>query len=88
MDLICRFVVRNGEVIGESIDVHKNRLVIKVKDEFLGIPLEAIEKTEEDKIYVSEFNEEDAKRFGEIWLEEKSKPVSLEELKSYGFGGE
>ncbi len=88
MDLICRFVLKDGRIIGESIDVHENRLVIKSGEKFLGIPLEAIEKTEEDKIYVSEFDESDALKFGEKWLEEKSKPVSMEELKSYGFGGE
>ena len=88
MDLICRFVVKDGKIIGESIDVHKNRLVIKIGEKFIGIPLDVIEKTEEDKIYVSDFNEEEAAKFGELWLEEKSKPVSIEELKSYGFGGE
>jgi|GEM_PF-685514 hypothetical protein len=84
-DLICKFVYVDGEEIGESVDVYKRKLVIKVGGEFLAIPVEKIVKVEGDKIHVFRFDEKSAKRFGQEWVEEKSKPVSIEELKIFGF---
>jgi predicted ATPase len=88
MDLICRFVLKNGENFGESIDEYGDYLIVKVSADFLAIPKKCIEKVDGEGIYISDFDEEEAKEIGRKWVEEKSKPVSVEELKSYGFGEE
>ena len=85
-DLICKFVVKDGENIGESVDVYDDHLIIKVGSEFIGVSTSKIEKVEAEKIYISDFDEEGAKEFGKRWIAEKSKPVSVDELKLFGFG--
>ncbi len=88
MDLICRYVFKDGREYGESIDVYGDYLIVKVDAEFLAVPKKCIEKVEGDRILIADFDEEEAREIGKKWVEEKSKPVSLEELKSYGFGEE
>ena len=87
MDLICRFVRKDGEEIGESIDVFDGHLIIKCSEDFYGIPLESV-REDGEHLVVGEFNREEAKNVGERWIEQKSKPVSLDELERYGFGQE
>ncbi len=87
-DLICKFVYVGEELFGESIDVHKNSLIVKSGAKFYAIPLDLVKKTEGDRVYVDKFDRKNAEKEGKKWMEEKSKPVSLEELKKYGFGEE
>ncbi len=87
-DLICKFVYVGEELFGESIDVHKNALIVKSGAKFYAIPLDLVKKTEGDRVYVDKFDRKKAEKEGKKWMEEKSKPVSLEELKKYGFGEE
>jgi hypothetical protein len=68
--------------------VHEDNLIVKVGSEFLGISVKKIEKVESDKIYISDFNKKEAENIGKKWIDEKSKPVSLEELKIFGFSEE
>ncbi len=86
MDLICKYVVKDGKDFGESIDEYGDYLIVKVSADFVAVPKKCIKKVENEYIEIEEFDEEEAKKVGERWMEEKSKPVSLEELKSYGFG--
>ncbi len=88
MDLICMYVFKGEESFGESIDVYDDYLIVKVGSEFLGVPKDSIKSVEDGRIVIEEFDEEKAREVGRKWLEEKSKPVTLEELKSYGFGEE
>ncbi len=88
MDLTCRFVVKNGKSFGESIDEYGEYLIVKVQSDFLAVPKKCIEKVEGDTIVISDFDEGEAREIGQRWIEEKSKPVSIEELRSYGFGEE
>jgi len=83
--LLCKYVVKNGENFGESIDIHGDNLIVKVGSEFLGVSIKKIEKVESDKIYISDFDMKEAENLGKKWIDEKSKPVSLEELKIFGF---
>jgi hypothetical protein len=85
-DLICKFVYLDGREIGESVDVHRDRLIVKVGGDFIAIPLDRVEKVEDEKIYLKQFDEKSAEKAGQEWFEEKSKPVSIEELKIFGFG--
>lgn len=84
-DLVCKYVVKNGENFGESIDIHGDNLIVKVGSEFLAVSIKKIEKVESDKIYISDFDMKEAENLGKKWIDEKSKPVSLEELKLLGF---
>lgn len=85
-DLICKFVVKNGEQLGESVDVYHDHLIIKIGSEFIGVSVSKIEKVEAEKIHISDFDEKEAEEFGKKWISEKSKPVSVDELKLFGFG--
>jgi hypothetical protein len=85
VDLICKFVVKDGNVIGESIDVYEDHLIVKIGSDFIGIPLKSVSKVEKDKVIVKEFDEVQGREIGQNWIEEKSKPVSLEELEKMGF---
>ncbi|AEA46629.1 DUF5749 family beta-barrel protein [Archaeoglobus veneficus] len=87
-DLICKYVYKDGKEFGESIDVYKDRLIIKVGTDFFAVSLDRVEKVEGDKVYIKDFDSKEAIEEGKKWIEEKSKPVSLEELKAYGFGEE
>jgi hypothetical protein len=80
-DLVCKFVIRKGENFGESIDVYNDYLIIKIGSEFIGVALSKIEKVEAEKVYISDFDEKEAEELGKKWVNEKSKPISLEELK-------
>ncbi len=83
--MICKFVFRGEKEIGESIDVYNGHLIVKVEADFIAIPLKNIESVEDDRILISEFDEVEAKKVGEKWVVEKSKPITLEELKAFGF---
>ncbi|RUM33234.1 MAG: hypothetical protein DSY33_05040 [Archaeoglobus sp.] len=85
-DLVCKFVYVGGDMFGESIDVHKNMLIVKVKSKFYAVPMKLVKKVEGDKIYIENFDIKRAETEGERWVKEKSKPVSIEELGKYGFG--
>ncbi|MET1125081.1 MAG: DUF5749 family beta-barrel protein [Archaeoglobaceae archaeon] len=88
MDLICRFVYKDGKPFGESIDVYENYLIVKVGVDFIAVPKRCILRVNDEGIHIGEFDEVVAKEVGSRWMEEKSKPVSLEELRGYGFGEE
>ncbi len=84
MDLICKFVLKDGKVIGESIDVYDNHLIVKIGDEFFGIPMDCVVSVGRENVVVKDFDFERSREVGIRWVEEKSKPLSLEELKRLG----
>ena len=84
MEMICKFVVKDGKVIGESIDVFENTLIVKSGSDFIGIPLENVVDVDKERITVKDFDEKIAREVGKRWIVEKSKPVSLEELEKMG----
>ncbi|ADB58755.1 DUF5749 family beta-barrel protein [Archaeoglobus profundus] len=84
MEMICKFVVKDGKIIGESIDVFENNLIVKSGSDFIGIPLESVVEVDKERITVKDFDESLAKEVGKKWMVEKSKPVSLEELEKMG----
>jgi len=83
MDLICRFVFKEGKEFGESIDIYNNHLIVKVYDKFIAVPMSCV-NFDGERIILTEFDEEKALELGMKWVE-KSKAVSEEELKNYGF---
>ncbi len=85
-ELVCKYVYVDGEQFGESIDLHRGKLIVKVGSKFYAVEEKFIKKIEKDKIFLEKFDRKKAEKEGKKWMEEKSKPVSLEELKKYGFG--
>lgn len=86
LDLICKFVYLGDKEIGETIDVYGGKLIVKMGAKFAAIPLKNVERVDEEGVYISGYDEKEAMDDGKIWEEEKSKPVSIEELKIFGFG--
>lgn len=86
MDLICRFVYKDGTAYGESIDIFENCLIVKVIDKFVAIPLKNV-TFDGDKILVGDFDEKKGFEIANKWLN-KSKAVDEKELKAFGFGEE
>ncbi|MEM0503748.1 MAG: DUF5749 family beta-barrel protein [Archaeoglobaceae archaeon] len=86
MDLICRFVYKNGREYGESIDVFENHLIVKVFDKFIAIPMDKV-SFDGEKITIGDFDEGKGAEIASKWLN-RSKAVSDEELRIFGFGEE
>ncbi len=78
MDLICRFVYKDGKEFGESIDVFENHLIVKVHDKFIAVPLEVV-SFDGEKIYIGDFDEKMALEIGNRWLS-KSRAYDEKEL--------
>jgi|GEM_PF-2320517 len=87
-DLICKFVYLGDKEIGETIDVYEEKLIVKMGAKFAAIPLKNVERVDGDGVYLSAYDEGQALEEGKRWELEKSKPVSVEELKIFGFGDE
>ena len=69
-DYINKFVKQNATEIGESVTVHDDRLIVKNKDVFMAIPLDAVEDNSEN-IVVGDFDTEEALRMGKEWSDMK-----------------
>ncbi len=87
-DLVCKYVYVDGKMLGESIDVHRNMLIVKVESRFYAVPVKLVKKVEGDRVHIEKFDRKKAETEGKKWIEEKSRPVSIEELRKYGFGEE
>ena len=69
-DYLNKFVKQNATEIGESVTVHDDRLIVKNKDVFMAIPLDAVEDNSEN-IVVGDFDTEEALRMGKEWSDMK-----------------
>jgi hypothetical protein len=78
MDLICRFVYKDGKEFGESIDVFEHHLIVKVYDKFIAVPLEVV-SFDGEKIHIGDFDEKMALEIGNRWLS-KSRAYDEKEL--------
>lgn len=65
-DYIGKFVKQKGNDIGESVAVSDARFIIKNKDDFLSVPVQAILKNHEF-IEVGDFNLEECTKLGIEW---------------------
>ena len=75
----CKYVKRDGKNIGESIIVKNKRLIVKSEQRTLAIPLEAVENTKEDDVIVKDFDEAEAEKFGEEWLNHQRDKLEFDE---------
>ncbi|MEM0350562.1 MAG: DUF5749 family beta-barrel protein [Archaeoglobaceae archaeon] len=86
MDLICRFVYKDGKEYGESIDVFGDHLIVKVQDKFIAVPMKVV-SFDGEKIFIGEFDEKKGLEIGMKWMS-KSRAFDEKELKIFGFGEE
>ncbi|RLA77406.1 MAG: hypothetical protein DRG33_07065 [Deltaproteobacteria bacterium] len=71
-DLLSLFLKDlNGNVVGESIGVSGEKLVVKSEERFYLIPLSSVEKGEGELKVVNEVDWEKALKEGERWREKE-----------------
>lgn len=70
--LICKFVFDGrGNLIGESISIENDLMIIKTEDSFLGIPLKHIESDGKKVIVKGLVDTKKARILGEQWRKEE-----------------
>ena len=73
-NLVCKFVFDGlGHLIGESISIEKDLIIVKTDDSFLGIPLKHVEADEKKVIVKGLVDQKNAKRLGERWRKKEMK---------------
>jgi hypothetical protein len=75
-DMLARFVINSqGEKIGESIAIDEDILIVKQKENFLGIPLKHV-SFEGKKLHAKGIIDTDkAKKLGNKWKNETYKEI-------------
>lgn len=70
-DMLCRFVVDGaGKTVGESIAIQKDLLIVKDKNDFLGLPLKHIESKGKKLLVKGLIDTTKAKDLGTAWKED------------------
>lgn len=68
-DILCKFVKDgSGKIIGESLSIDNDVLIIKSKDRFLGVPLKHIQSLEDTLLVKGLIDLDKAYDLGENWL--------------------
>jgi len=69
--LLCRFVLDGaGKKVGESVAIDEDVLIIKSKNEYLGVPLMHIEQNEKTLLVKGLVEKDKAEMLGEKWRRE------------------
>ena len=67
-DYLCRFVAEaNGKHLGESVSIDGDILIIKSKEQFLGVPLKHIQEEEKKLVVYGLIDFDKAYELGESW---------------------
>jgi hypothetical protein len=78
-DVLCRYVVnRTGKQIGETLSTYEEKIVLKQKNQYLVIPLHALEQTENNlelKLNEDEIDWKAAKELGKEWYKTYFNPL-------------
>jgi len=79
-DLLCRFVVDgSGERIGESVSLDEDIMIVKAKDQYLGIPVKHIEDEGKNLLVKGLVDFDKALELGEVWRQESFKQIDVED---------
>ncbi len=78
-DYLCKFVLLDGEEIGESITVDDDCLLVKHESEILGIPLDCIIAVSEE-IVIGKFNKKEARKIGKKWKDKCAAEIKDDEM--------
>ena len=68
-NLLYKYVLHDGNIIGESVAVVDGNLIIKDKNKMLCVSSEVIERVDDEHVYVEDFNYDEALAAGEVWFE-------------------
>ena len=72
--LVCKFVFDGlGHLLGESISVEGDLVIIKSDESFLGVPLKHVEFDGKKVIVKGLVDQHNAKRLGERWRRREEK---------------
>lgn len=77
--LLYKYVLHDGNVIGESVAVFDRQLIIKDKDKMLCVADDIIEHTDDEHVYVVDFNYDEALAAGKVWLESNRDTLHFDE---------
>jgi len=73
---LCRFVLDGSKnKIGESIAIDEDVLIIKDKDDYLGVPLKHIDKTGKTLLVKGLIDRKRAEEMGEKWRKESFQKI-------------
>lgn len=72
--LVCKFVFDGlGHLLGESISIEGDLVIIKSEGSYLGIPLKHVESDGKKIIVKGLVDQQNAKRLGERWRRQEEK---------------
>ncbi len=78
-DCTCKFVVLDGEKIGESISLYDECLLVKHGSDIFGIPKDRIIAVSEE-IIVGEFDKKEAVTIGKKWRDKCNGDIKDDEI--------
>jgi hypothetical protein len=80
VDLLCRFVLDgNGRTVGESVAIQNDVLIVKDKNDFLGVPLKHVEETGKKLLVKGLVDTSKAKELGEAWRDASYEEIVMDE---------
>lgn len=72
--LVCKFVFDGlGHLLGESISIEGDLVIVKSEGSYLGIPLKHVESDGKKIIVKGLVDQQNAKRLGERWRRQEEK---------------
>jgi len=78
-DILCKFVVQDGQRIGETISIDGGHLVFKQGAEKLYISMSSISGFTDEDVEIGDFNRDEALRLGEEWHQRTMNSLKFDE---------
>lgn len=78
-DYMCKFVLLDGEKIGESIALYDECLLVKNGSDIFGVPMDHIIAVSEE-IVVGKFNKKEAIKIGKKWKDKCADDIKDDEI--------
>ncbi|MDF1558267.1 MAG: hypothetical protein P1P80_08855 [ANME-2 cluster archaeon] len=78
-DILCKFVVQQGQRIGETISIDSRNLVFKKGGEKLSIPISSILEITDENVVIGNFERDEALRMGEEWLKRTTNSLKFDD---------
>ncbi|MFC1786734.1 DUF5749 family beta-barrel protein [Halobacteriota archaeon] len=78
-DYMCKFVLLDGEKIGESIALYDECLLVKHGSDIFGVPMDLIIAVSEE-IVVGKFNKKEAIKIGKKWKDKCDDDIKDDEI--------
>ncbi|NYT00799.1 MAG: hypothetical protein GKB99_03630 [Methanocellales archaeon] len=78
-DYICKFVLLDGEKIGESIALYGDCLLVKHGPDIFGVPMDSVIAVSEE-IVIGKFNKKEAIKIGKKWKDRCNEDIKDDEI--------